>query len=141
VPIENQKGFINAYKLDYKEGEKSELLTTAHLKKDENAHYYEHHITGAIKARRDLITLGLDEKFSHKVYTYILHHMDLPFREGSDKHFRKLVRKFDKETLYDLIKLRKADKIGSGNGDKYLKEIHPKNVEKIEKAISELHEN
>lgn len=118
-------GFINAKKLDFR-GERQELLTIKQVDINENANYYQHHIVGAITARRELLELGFDGEFVNKVYEYILHHMDLPFHDFTTKSFNKIMKKLGVDLVKDLMKIRKADKKSSKTDMNYFNNVHCK---------------
>jgi predicted kinase len=130
-----RNGLYIISKLDYT-GERSELVKESQIEIDANAHYYEHHVVGAILARRELIELGLDE-IADEVYEYILYHMDLPFQKvTSKKTLEKLIDKVGEKNIEAMIKLREADK-GSSNGEKYFDEIHKPMVQMVEEILGE----
>lgn len=84
---------------------------------DENAHYYDHENVGAIEARRDLLAAGFSEEFANEVYGYILYHMELPYREASEGHLRKLIQKVGQHRIQTLLDIRKADKSSGSSKD------------------------
>ncbi len=109
APIGENDIFIKVSNFDFRVDEVSELLTIKHIEIDKNAHYYYHNTVGAIKARRELIELGVDDSFAQKVYEYILYHMDLPFHDFSIKQIRKLENKLGVDTMNAMLQLRIAD--------------------------------
>ncbi|MNC03770.1 multifunctional tRNA nucleotidyl transferase/2'3'-cyclic phosphodiesterase/2'nucleotidase/phosphatase [compost metagenome] len=101
---------------------------------DSNAHYYDHEKVGAIDARRDLLALGCSEEFANEVYGYILHHMEFPYREASDKHFKNIINKVGPQRMDLLLKIRKADKSSGSSGNGIL-EVHEKMAEQIKNLL------
>ncbi|AEO93523.1 gp264 [Bacillus phage G] len=113
------------------------LLPRSVIEKDMNAHFYEHENVGAIMAMRDLLRLGFDEEFVNKVYANILFHMDLPYKIGSNKSMKKLVRKVGEHRIKDLLDLRRADKLSSGtHGEEFLK-IHEEMTKQVEEIMKQ----
>lgn len=127
-------GYIGCKVLDYK-GERRELLTNKHVEVDPDAHYYEHHVVGAVIARRELSYLGFEEELLNKVYDYVLYHMDMPFKTPyTDKAAQKLIDKVGEDNALAMLKLREADKLGSGAGEDYMN-VHKHNVETFARLI------
>jgi len=129
--VPDKKGFVIARKLDHT-GEYQELLTTAHLELDTNAHYYEHEKIGAIMARRSMIELGFNDNLADLIYIYVLYHMDLPYQTFSEKSMNKLIDKVGRDVVKVMVLLKKADKNASANNDinQYLE-----NFQKIEEML------
>ncbi|MNJ90313.1 Zeta toxin [compost metagenome] len=111
------------------------LMSLDTIEKDMNAHYYDHDKVGAILARRDLISLGFDEKFADDVYAYIVYHMDLPYKPVSKSSMQRLVKKVTPERMPILFAIRKADKL-SGNTDADFLEDHKKMIEQVEEIVN-----
>lgn len=105
-------GFVLCRKADYK-GERKELLTIKHLNIDENFHFYEHNVIGALIVRRELSMLNLSENFLDKVYFYILNHMVIS-KDITKKNVRRIMKGFSSEEIENLYKFYIADKISSG---------------------------
>lgn len=111
------------------------LMSLDTIEKDMNAHYYDHDKVGAILARRDLISLGFDEKFADDVYGYIVFHMDLPYKPVSKSSMQRLIKKVTPEKMPILFAIRKADKL-SGNTDVNFLEDHKQMIEQANEIIN-----
>lgn len=101
---------------------------------DKNAHFYNHEQVGALDARRDLLNLGFDEDLANRVYVNILHHMDLPYKQASNKHLKKMIQKVGNEGIRKLLHLRKADKRAGSEKSEFLT-IHKEMVKQVEDII------
>src|SRR5574344_806429 len=85
-------------------------ILSSNIKKDNEAHYYNHEKISALKGRRDMLRLGFTEQFANKVYNYILYHMYMPFNQVlSQKQIEVLASKFTYEEIMNLIDFRYCD--------------------------------
>ncbi|MDD4761705.1 MAG: HD domain-containing protein [Candidatus Pacebacteria bacterium] len=81
----------------------------------ENATFYAHEIVGAKMASAALLRLCFSKKIIDKVRHLVRFHMfNYAVGEVTDAGVRRLVARVGLEHLDDLIKLREADRIGSG---------------------------
>lgn len=77
--------------------------------------FYDHEVVGAKMARHILSRLKLPGKDVEKIASLIRYHMFYyNVDEVTESSVRRLVRKIGAENVEDLLKLRQADRIGSG---------------------------
>lgn len=77
--------------------------------------FYNHELVGAREVRKILRRLKFPNKVVDKVSHYVRHHMFYyNVGEITDAAVRRLIKRIGKENLEDLIKLRVADRLGSG---------------------------
>ena len=126
--------FVTITKLSYKGDQISKLWLKTDIEVDENCHYYNHEVIGALLARREVRELGFDEDFANRVYNYVLNHMNFPYNELDEKKAEDLIKKYGKDELMAMMKFKFADKSSSIN-DNYIKNIYPKNRELIERLL------
>lgn len=112
------------------------LLPLNILEKDMNAHFYDHENVGALLARRDLIALGFDETFADEVYSYILYHMELPYKISTKNAMKRLIQKVTPNRIKTLLDIRKADKLSS-NTDKDFLAIHEEMKEQVKQIVKD----
>ena len=130
------KKYYIAKKLDWT-GDRSESVLIKNVELDENAHFFNHEVIGAVIARRELSYLGFEDEILDEVYDYILFHMDLPFqRISSEKTLNNLIDRVGEKNILAIIKLREADKTASGNSDDYFEQIHQPTTEVIFNILS-----
>jgi poly(A) polymerase/tRNA nucleotidyltransferase (CCA-adding enzyme) len=58
---------------------------------------------------------GFDKDLIQKVSHLVLHHMFDADPRLTDKSVRRLIRKVGKDLIYDLLKVRIADRLGTPN--------------------------
>lgn len=80
-----------------------------------NSTFYGHQVVGAKMAKEILERLKFPKKLIDKVYLLIYYHMFYyNVGEVTEKGVRRFVNKVGWENIDDLLKLREADRIGSG---------------------------
>jgi len=83
--------------------------------KGEEATFYNHEVVGAEMTKKIMERLKFPKKEVKKVTTLVRYHLFYyNVGEVSESSVRRLLRKVGKENIDDLIKVRKADRIGSG---------------------------
>ncbi len=83
--------------------------------KGEEATFYNHEVVGERLAEKILKRLKFSKKDIEKITKLVRYHLFYyNVGEVSESSVRRLVRKVGKENMDDLIKVRKADRIGSG---------------------------
>ncbi|MGM0439016.1 MAG: CCA tRNA nucleotidyltransferase [Patescibacteria group bacterium] len=81
----------------------------------EEATFYNHEVVGAKQAKKILKRLKFPKKDIKKIVKLVRYHLFYyNVGEVSESSVRRLVRNVGKENIDDLIKVRKADRIGSG---------------------------
>ncbi len=81
----------------------------------EEATFYNHEVVGEKEARKILKRLKFPKKDIKKIVKLVRYHLFYyNVDEVSESSVRRLVRNVGKENIDDLIKVRKADRIGSG---------------------------
>ena len=81
----------------------------------EEATFYNHEVVGAEQADKILRRLKFSNKDRKKIVKLVRYHLFYyNVGEVSESSVRRLVRNVGKENVDDLIKVRKADRIGSG---------------------------
>ncbi len=81
----------------------------------EEATFYNHEVVGARQADKILKRLKFSNKDRKKIVKLVRYHLFYyNVGEVSESSVRRLVRNVGKENIDDLIKVRKADRIGSG---------------------------
>ena len=80
-----------------------------------NCTFYQHQVVGAKMAKEILTRLKFPKKFIEKVVLLIYYHMFYyNVGEVTEKGVRRFISKVGWENIDDLLKLRQADRIGSG---------------------------
>ncbi|MCG0275475.1 MAG: CCA tRNA nucleotidyltransferase [Thermosediminibacteraceae bacterium] len=74
----------------------------------------DHHLKSAEMAKSILKNLRFDNKTINKVVLLIKHHMFKYLADSPISEARRLISKVGWENIYDLIELRKADRLASG---------------------------
>ncbi len=83
--------------------------------KGEEATFYNHEVVGAEQADKILRKLKFSNKDREKIVKLVRYHLFYyNVGEVSESSVRRLVRNVGKKNIDDLIKVRKADRIGSG---------------------------
>ena len=83
--------------------------------KGEEATFYNHEVVGERQAKKILKRLKFSKKDTKKIVKLVRYHLFYyNVGEVSESSVRRLVRNVGKENIDDLIKVRKADRIGSG---------------------------
>ena len=126
--------FITITKLSHGGEQVSELYPKKDIEVDDNSHFYNHEVIGALLARREIVELGYDEDFANKVYNYVLNHMNFPYDELNEKKANDLIKKYEKDELLAMMKFKFADKSSSIN-DEYIENIYPKNKALINRLL------
>lgn len=80
---------------------------------DGTIHFFKHEIVGSDIAKTYLKYWGFSKELTHKVPHLILHHMFDADPRMLEKSVRRLIRKVGKEYIYDLLKVRRADRAGT----------------------------
>ena len=81
----------------------------------EEATFYNHEVVGAKQADKILKRLKFSNKDRKKIVKLVRYHLFYyNVDEVSESSVRRLVRNVGKENMDDLVKVRKADRIGSG---------------------------
>jgi len=76
-------------------------------------HFFKHEIYGAKIAKTYLKYWNFSKETVHKVSHLILHHMFDADPRMTDKSVRRLIRKVGKEYIFDLLRIREADRSGT----------------------------
>jgi tRNA nucleotidyltransferase (CCA-adding enzyme) len=92
-------------------------------------HFFKHEIVGARIARQYLRRYKRDQAFVDKVVSLITHHMFDADPKLTPKGVRRLIRRAGKDNIYDLLKIREADRKGT---------INPPSMQKIELLKSKI---
>jgi len=80
---------------------------------DSKIHFFKHEQVGRDVEKRYLKYWGYDKDTINKVTQLVLHHMFDADPRLTDKSVRRLIKKVGKEYIYDLIKIREADRLGT----------------------------
>lgn len=80
---------------------------------DSKIHFFKHEQVGRDIAKRYLKYWGYDKDTINRVTQLVLHHMFDADPRLTDKSVRRLIKKVGKEYIYDLIKIREADRLGT----------------------------
>jgi len=80
---------------------------------DGTIHFFKHEMLGSKIAKTYLRYWNFPKELVHKVSHLVLHHMFDADPRMTDKAVRRLVRKVGKEYIYDLLKIREADRGGT----------------------------
>jgi tRNA nucleotidyltransferase (CCA-adding enzyme) len=86
---------------------------TIELTTDGKIHFFKHEIEGAKIAKRYLKYWGIEKSLITKISHLVLHHMFDADPRLTEKSVRRLIRKVGKNYVYDLIKIREADRRGT----------------------------
>ncbi|HYF91909.1 MAG TPA: CCA tRNA nucleotidyltransferase [Symbiobacteriaceae bacterium] len=100
---------------------------TVSVDEDGERHFYRHEQVGADMADALLERLRFEGDVRRKVVHLVRYHMDLHLEgEVSDGAIRRMVRRIGLEHMYDLIQLRRADRLASGmrQGDLAPETVH-----------------
>ncbi|MFA6252596.1 MAG: HD domain-containing protein [Candidatus Paceibacterota bacterium] len=82
---------------------------------DENATFYNHEVVGAKMAKTILTRLHFSKKDIEKVYLLVRYHLFYyNIDEVKEASVRRLIKNIGAENVEDLLRLRMADRIGSG---------------------------
>ncbi len=101
-------------------------------------HFYNHHVVGAAVARRMLQRLRYDNKTIARVTHLVRHHMALHhYPDMKDSAIRRLINRVGVENMDDLIKLRIADREGSGTKHTPLSRGTMHLLRRIDKVLAE----
>ena len=101
-------------------------------------HFYNHHVVGAAVARRMLKRLRYDNRTVDTVTHLVRHHMALHhYPDMKDSAIRRLINRVGVQNMSDLIKLRIADREGSGTKHTPLSRGTLHLLRRIEKVLEE----
>lgn len=84
------------------------------IEKEEGLIFPDHHIKSANITLNILKNLRFDKKTINKVYLLVKYHMFYYTHESPISDARRLISNIGWENIYDLIELRKADRLASG---------------------------
>jgi tRNA nucleotidyltransferase (CCA-adding enzyme) len=102
---------------------------TLEIADDGKIHFFKHEVIGAKIAKQYMRYWGLDKDLIQKVSHLVLHHMFDADPRLTDKSVRRLIRKVGKDLIYDLLKVRIADRLGTPN------KISMKKIKLLKKKI------
>lgn len=102
---------------------------TLELGEDGKIHFFKHEIVGSKLAKQYLKAWGFDKDFISNVANLVLHHMFDADPRLTDKSVRRLIKKVGKSLIYDLLKIRVADRLGTPN------KISMKKIKLLKKKI------
>lgn len=88
---------------------------TLEIAEDGKIHFFKHEILGSKLAKQYMRYWGFDKDLVQKVSHLVLHHMFDADPRLTDKSVRRLIRKVGKDLIYDLLKVRIADRLGTPN--------------------------
>ena len=88
---------------------------TLEIADDGRIHFFKHEILGSKIAKQYMRYWGFDKDLVQKVSHLVLHHMFDADPRLTDKSVRRLIRKVGKDLIYDLLKVRIADRLGTPN--------------------------
>ena len=88
---------------------------TLEIADDGKIHFFKHEILGSKIAKQYMRYWGFDKDMIQKVSHLVLHHMFDADPRLTDKSVRRLIRKVGKDLVYDLLKVRIADRLGTPN--------------------------
>ncbi|MFO8059797.1 MAG: HD domain-containing protein, partial [Bacillota bacterium] len=101
-------------------------------------HFYNHQVVGAAVARRMLKRLKYDNRTVDRVVHLVRHHMALHhYPDMKDSAIRRLINRVGVENMDDLIKLRIADREGSGTKHTPLSRGTMHLLRRIERVLAE----
>lgn len=80
---------------------------------DGKIHFFKHEVLGAKIAKIYLKNWGYSREMINKVSHLVLHHMFDADPRLTEKSVRRLIKKVGKEHIYDLLKIREADRAGA----------------------------
>jgi tRNA nucleotidyltransferase/poly(A) polymerase len=105
---------------------------TLHCDPDGTIHFFKHEIYGSKIARSYLRYWNFPRDVVHKVSHLILHHMFDADPKMQDKTVKRLIRKVGPEHVYDLLKVREADRAGTSE------KISMKKIKLLRKKIERI---
>lgn len=118
VTVEFVNGIPSFVKVKFKNIKRNidieELLTIKHVALYPDCTYYNHALVGARMARRLLYRLELFD-IMDDVYKNIVYHMVLPYQKINQKIANKIIKKYGKDMVLNLLKIRYADICSSNN--------------------------
>jgi tRNA nucleotidyltransferase (CCA-adding enzyme) len=88
---------------------------TLELGEDGKIHFFRHEVVGARLAKQYLKYWAFDKDLVQKVSQLVLHHMFDADPRLTDKSVKRLIKKVGKDLIYDLLKVRIADRLGTPN--------------------------
>ena len=88
---------------------------TLEIGEDGKIHFFRHEVLGSHIAKQYMRTWGFSKDEIHKVSSLVLYHMFDADPRLTDKAVRRLIKKVGKELIYDLLKVRIADRLGTPN--------------------------
>lgn len=88
---------------------------TIQLGDDGKIHFFKHEVLGSQVAKRYMKYWGLDKKLSSDVGTLVLHHMFDAAPNLNERAVKRLINKVGKDLIYDLLRVRVADRLGSSH--------------------------
>ncbi|MFO7941625.1 MAG: HD domain-containing protein [Bacillota bacterium] len=101
-------------------------------------HFHNHQVVGEAIARRLLRRLRYDKKTTQRVVHLIRHHMALHhYPQMKDSAIRRLINRVGLENIGDLVKLRVADRAGSGTKEKPLSKGTMHLLDRINRVLEE----
>lgn len=107
---------------------------TLEIGDDGKIHFFKHEVIGSKLAKQYMRYWGYEKELIHTVSHLVLHHMFDADPRLTDKSVRRLIKKVGKEYIYDLVKIRSADRQGAP-GNISMKKIKVLK-KKIDKEIS-----
>ncbi|MFW5897145.1 MAG: HD domain-containing protein, partial [Bacillota bacterium] len=111
---------------------------TLEIDEDDNRHFHNHQVVGAAMARRLLRRLRYDKRTIERVTHLIRHHMDLHhYPQMKDSAIRRLINRVGLENIGDLVKVRIADRAGSGTKEKPLSKGTMHLLNRIDRVLQE----
>ena len=102
---------------------------TLELGEDGKIHFFHHELLGSRIAKQYLKFWDFDKDTIQKVSHLILYHMFDADPRLTDKSVRRLIKKVGKDLIYDLLKVRIADRLGTPN------KISMKKIKVLKKKI------
>jgi hypothetical protein len=105
---------------------------TLHCNPDGTIHFFKHEIYGAKIAKTYLKYWNFPRDIIHRIPHLILHHMFDADPKMVDKTVKRLIRKVGKEYIFDLLKVREADRGGTSE------KISMKKVKSLRKKIERI---
>jgi len=86
---------------------------TLELREDGKIHFFNHEVIGAKLAKQYMKHWGFSRDQISKVSRLILYHMFDADPKMTDRAIRRLIKKVGKDLIYDLLKVREADRSGA----------------------------
>ena len=96
---------------------------------DGKIHFFKHEILGSKIAKNYMRYWEFDKDITYKVSQLVLHHMFDADPRLTDKSVRRLIKKVGKDLIYELLKVRIADRLGTPN------KISMKKIKVLKKKI------